>query len=184
MAGTKPRDVMEWTQMPGSTARADYHRDQFGWMAQQAELLRAGRLDDLDRHSLADLLTDMAGSDKRAFKGAMRVLLQHMLKVLVQPEKLTRSWIYSIAVRQAEARDLIEPAPGLRPFLAGLYAAAYPDARPLASVETGIALTRFPAENPWSMDEALTYVPPMPAPRGAKRQKDRSMRRASEAGIG
>ena len=82
MADTKPRDVMEWTQMPGSTVPADYHHDQFGWMMQQADLLRAGRLDDVDRHSLAELLTDMAGSDKRAFGSAMRVLLQHMLKVL------------------------------------------------------------------------------------------------------
>jgi hypothetical protein len=184
MADTKPRDVMEWTQMPGSTARADYHCDQFGWMLQQAELLRAGRLDDLDRHSLAELLTDMAASDRRAFEGAMRVLLQHRLKVLVQPEKLTRTWLYSIAVQQVEARSLIEAEPGMRPFLPGLYDAAYADARRLASVETGIALARFPAENPWSMDEALADVPPTPAPRGAKRQKNRSMRRAAEAGIG
>ena len=171
MADMKPGDAAEWTPMPGSTARADYHRDQFGWMLQQAELLRAGHLDDLDRHPLAELLIDMAGSDKRAFKGAMRVLLQHMLKVLVQPEKLTRSWLHSIALPQAEARDLIEMEPGVRPFLPGLYNAAYADARRLASVETGIALSRFPTENPWSMDEALAYVPPEPAPRGAKRQK-------------
>ena len=171
MADTKPRDAMGWTQMPGSTARADYHRDQFGWMAQQAELLRAGRLDDLDRHSLAELLTDLAGSDKRAFGSAMRALLQHMLKVLMQPEKLTRSWLYSIAVQQVDAHSLIEMEPGMRPFLPGLYAAAYADARRLASVETGIALNQFPAENPWSMEEALAYVLPEPAPRGAKRQK-------------
>lgn len=171
MADTKPGDVTEWTQMPGSTARADYHRDQFGWMLQQAELLRAGRLDDLDRHSLAELLTSMAGSDKRAFKSAMRVLLQHMLKMLVQPERLTRSWLYSIAVQQAEARDIIEAEPGMHPILPGLYNAAYADARRLASAETGIALTRFPTENPWDMEEALAYVPPAPAPRATKRQK-------------
>ena len=171
MADTKPKDVMEWMQMPGSTARADYHRDQFGWMLQQAELLRAGRLDDLDRHSLAELLTDMAGSDKRAFESAMRVLLQHMLKVLVQPERMTRSWLYSIAVQQVEASSLIKAEPGMRPFLPGLYDAAYANARRLASVETGIALSRFPTETPWSMDEALAYVPPEPTPRGAKRRK-------------
>lgn len=171
MADTEPGGVAEWAQTPSDTVRADYHRDQFGWMLQQADLLRAGRLNDLDRHSLAELLTDMAGSDKRAFKSAMRVLLQHMLKVLVQPEKLTRSWLYSIAAQQAEANDLIETEPGMRPFLPGLYDAAYVGARRLASVETGIALSRFPAENPWSMEEALAYVPPAPAPRGAKRQK-------------
>ena len=171
MADTEPGDATEWTQVPGSTVHADYHRDQFGWMLQQADLLRAGRLNDLDRHSLAELLTDMANSDKRAFKSAMRVLLQHMLKVLVQPEKLTRSWLYSIATQQAEVNDLIEAEPGMRPFLPGLYDAAYVSARRLASVETGIALSRFPVENPWGMDEALTYVPPEPAPRGAGRQK-------------
>ena len=171
MADTKPRDMMEWTQVPGGTARADYHRDQFGWMLQQADLLRAGRLDEIDRHSLAELLTDMAGSDKRAFKSAMRVLLQHMLKALVQPEKLTRSWIYSIAAQQAEASDLIETEPGMGPFLLDLYAAAYVGARRLASVETGIALSRFPTENPWSMEEALAYVPPEPTLRGTKRHK-------------
>lgn len=171
MADTKIRDMTEWTAMPGSTARADYHRDQFGWMLEQADLLRAGRLDDLDCQSLAELLTDMAGSDKRAFEGAMRVLLQHMLKVLVQPERITRSWLYSIAVQQVSARRLIETEPGMRPFLPGLYDAAYADARRLASVETGITLSRFPIENPWSMDETLAYVPPEPAPRGARRRK-------------
>ena len=89
----------------------------------------------------------------------------------MQPEKLTRSWLHSIAVQQAEVRDLIETEPGMRPFLPGLYDAAYADSRRLASVETGIALSRFPIENPWSMDEALAYVPPEPALRGAKRQK-------------
>lgn len=171
MADTEPGDVTEWTQVPDHTVRADYHRDQFGWMLQQADLLRAGRLNDLDRHSLAELLTDMAGSDKRAFKSAVRVLLQHMLKVLVQPEKLTRSWLHSIAAQQAEVSDLIETEPGMRPFLPDLYDAAYAGARRLASVETGIALSRFPAENPWRMEEALAYVPPEPAPRDARRRK-------------
>lgn len=171
MADTEPGDVTEWAQVPDHTVRADYHRDQFGWMLQQADLLRAGRLNDLDRHSLAELLSDMAGSDKRAFESSMRVLLQHMLKVLIQPEKLTRSWLYSIAVQQVDARRLIETEPGMRPFLPGLYDAAYTDARRLASVETGIALSCFPAENPWRMEEALTYVPPEPAPRDARRRK-------------
>jgi len=159
---------MEWTQAPSGTVRADYDRDQFGWMVQQAEFLRAGRLYDIDVQSLADLLTDMAASEKRAFESAMRVLLQHMLKVLVQPENLTRSWLYSIAVQQVDARRLIDTEPGMHQFLPHLYACAYPDARRLASVETGIEIDRFPVENPWSLAEALAYVPSEPAPRGRK----------------
>lgn len=159
---------VEWTQAPSGTVRADYDRDQFGWMLQQAEFLRAGRLHDIDVQSLADLLTDMAASEKRAFEAAMRVLLQHMLKALVQPDKLTRSWLYSIAVQQVDARRLINTEPGMQQFLPQLYASAYPDARRLASAETGIEIDRFPIENPWSLAEALAYVPPEPAPRRSK----------------
>ena len=164
---------MEWKQAPSGTARADYDCDQFGWMVQQAEILRAGRHSEIDVQSLADLLTDMAAAEKRAFESAMRVLLQHMLKVLVQPEKLTRSWLYSIAVQQVDARRLIDTEPGMHQFLPHLYSRAYPDARRLASVETGIEIGRFPADNPWSMEEALAYMPPEPVSRSRKAKRKR-----------
>ncbi len=170
MFGDKAASVsrVEWTQAPGSAVRAEYDRDQFGWMVQQAEFLRAGLVHDIDVQSLANLLTDMAASENRAFESAMRVLLQHMLKALVQPEKLTRSGLYSIALHQVDARRLTETEPGMHQFLPQLYACAYPDARRLASVETGIEIDRFPVENSWSMDEALAYVPPEPVLRGRK----------------
>ncbi len=75
--------------------------------------------------------------DAHAGQHGMGVLLQRMLKVIVQPEKLTRNGLYSIAVQQVEARQLIEMAPGMHPFLPGLYDAAYAEARRLAPVETG-----------------------------------------------
>lgn len=167
MADPKPKNLKEWTR-PLNVVRVSYDQDQFGWMMQQADLLRAGHLDDIDRQSLADLLTDMAASDKRAFESAMTVLLEHMLKVLVQPERLTRSWLRSIAAQQIEARRIIRTEPGMRQFLPDLYASAYPDARRLASAETGVETGRFPVDNPWSMEEALAYMPPEPAPRGRK----------------
>ena len=37
-----------------------------------------------------------------------------------------------------------------------------------AAAETGIAINRFPADNPWTLDEALAFVPPEPPPRARR----------------
>ena len=168
MSGAGSKDVTEWTQAPGDTARALYDQDEFGWLLEQADLLRDGRLDEIDRASLVEFLTDMARSKKHEFRSAMTVLLHHLLKAAVQPAKITRSWLLTIDEQQDEARSLIEDEPGMRQHLPGLYAKAYPVARRRASIETGIGINRFPENNPWTMDEALTFVPPAPPPRGRK----------------
>ena len=111
MSNAGSRDVMEWTQLPSKTARAFYDQDEFGWLLQQADLLREGRMGEIDRASLVEFLTDMARTHQHAFRSAMTVLLHHMLKVLVQPERMTRSWLLSIRVQQREARLLVKDNP-------------------------------------------------------------------------
>jgi hypothetical protein len=146
-------------------ARARYHEDEYGWLMEQAGLLRAGRLEEIDRASLVEFLTDMASTHRTAWQSALTVLLHHMLKALVQPERMTRSWLLTIRVQQRQARLLMEDNPGMRQYLPTLYAKAYADARGDASAETGIAIGRFPVDNPWALDDALAFVPPEPPPR-------------------
>lgn len=176
--------MVKWTQVPGKTASeadavqigkpvphrsgAIYDQDEFGWLQQQADLLRAGRLDEIDRVSLIEFLTAMALTHRNAFQSAMTVLLHHMLKVLVQPEKTTRSWLLTIRVQQRHSRLLVKDNPGMRQYLSDLYVEAYSDARGDASIETGIEISRFPEDNPWTMDEALAFMPPEPPPHGLK----------------
>ena len=175
MASAGSKDVVEWTQTPGHPAleeqfvsRALYEQDEFRWLLEQADLLRAKRLDEIDHHSLAEFLTDMALTHRHAFRSAMTVLLHHMLKVLVQPERITRSWRLTISVQQDHARLMVRDNPGMRRYLPDLYADAYSAARRFASDDTGIEISRFPVDNPWTMDEALAFVPPEPPPRGRK----------------
>ena len=168
MASAKSKDMTEWTQAPGDTARAVYDQDEFGWLLEQAGLLRAEQFDKIDHHTLAEFLTDMALTQRHAFRSAMAVLLQHMLKVLMQPEKLTRSWHSTIGVQQDHAKVIIRDNPGMRRYLPDIYADAYSAARRFASDDTGIEISRFPMGNPWTMDEALAFRPPAPPPRGRK----------------
>ena len=168
MSSAGSKDVAEWTQAPSKTARAIYDQDEFGWLLEQADLLRDGRLDEIDRVSLIEFLTDMARSKKHEFRSVMIVLLHHLLKVAFQPGKITRSWLFTINKQQDEAQFLIEDEPGMRQYLPDLYAKAYPVARRRASIETGIGIDRFPVDNPWTLEEALTFVPPAPPPRSRK----------------
>ena len=166
------KDVAGWSEtVPNAPTRALYEEDEFGWMLQQADLLRAGHLDEIDRHSLAEYLTEMARSKQAAFRSAMTVLLQHMLKVELQPERITRSWLLTINVQRREIGFLIEDEPGMRQYMPGLYAQAYPAAREDAAIETGIEISRFPTDNPWTVDQVLTVPLPEPAPRGRKARR-------------
>ena len=193
MSSVGSKGVTGWTQAPSNTAkpevcataseeaeaaqlgkpishrsRALYDQDEFGWLLEQADLLRDGRLGEIDRVSLIEFLTDMARSKKHEFRSVMIVLLHHLLKAAVQPEKMTRSWLLTIVQQQQEAQFLIRDEPGMRQHLPDLYADAYPVARSRASIDTGIKISRFPEDNPWTMDEALAFVPPAPPPRGRK----------------
>ena len=185
MSNIKPKDVAGRTQAPGNTAserlepaqvaepishhsKALYDQDEFGWLLEQAGLLRAEQFDKIDHHTLAEFLTDIALTQRHAFRSAMAVLLQHMLKVLMQPEKLTRRWHSTIGVQQDHARVIVRDNPGMRRYLPDIYADAYSAARRFASDDTGIEVTRFPVDNPWTMDEALAFRPPAPPSRGRK----------------
>ena len=174
MPGAGSKAVMEPTQAEPAHAATPrrpgpvYEQDEHGWLLHQAGLLRAGRLEEVDRASLAEFLTDMAITHRNAFQSAMTVLLHHMLKAFVQPERITRSWLLTIRVQQRQARLLMESNPGMRQYLPELCAKAYADARGDAAAETGIALSRFPADNPWTLEAALAFVPPEPAPRGRR----------------
>jgi hypothetical protein len=149
-------------------ARARYDGDEYGWLMEQAGLLQAGRLEEIDRASLVEFLNDLAVTHRTTWQSALTVLLHHMLKVLVQPERMTRSWLLTITVQQQQARLVMEGNPGMRRHLPELYAKAYADARRRASAETGIALSRFPVDSPWTLDEALAFVPPEPPRRGRR----------------
>ncbi len=71
---------------------------------------------------------------------------------------------------------MIANNPGMKPLLPKLYRNAYKDAVRLAVAETGIPKDEFPAQNPWTMAETLTFAakprvcaaPPAPRPRGRR----------------
>jgi hypothetical protein len=161
--------------MDGAVAErdADYHTDEHAWLLQQAAALRARRLSALDAENLAEFLEDMARSEVREVAARLRVLYLHLLKFRVQPERATPSWALSVLNTQAELEDLFESA-SLRREGERALPRAFERARRAAAAEAGLPPDAFPADNPWTLDEALRWERPVEqAPRVAKRREGR-----------
>ena len=57
-----------------------YEQDFYLWIQTTAELLKQGRLTELDLENLIDEIETMGRSEKRALESNLEVLLMHLLK--------------------------------------------------------------------------------------------------------
>lgn len=167
-----PKVVHASPDAPDRSSPQDlYEADEHEWIATQIAALRDGRFGRLDRPNLVAYLSEMTIRDRRELQSRLTVLLQHLLKVHVQPGRLTRSWVGTILEQQREIRSIIEGIPSLGRQAEAIAAVAYPDAVRAASRETGVAAAAFPATSPWTVGGALAFDPPEPA---ARRKRTRS----------
>ncbi len=132
-----------------------YDRDFYAWANEQAELLRSGELSAADIANIAEEIESMGRSEKRELASRLRVLLLHMLKWQNQPERQGNSWRLSIENARDDITEHLADNPSLRAKLAEVMETAYRHARRDAAIETGIALAAFPAECPWTFDQAM-----------------------------
>jgi hypothetical protein len=115
-----------------------YDSDEHAWIEQQVALLRSGDLDRLDRGHLIEVLTDMAKRDRRELQSRLVVLYSHVLKYLVQPEKISASWRRTILEQQRAIRAILDDHPSLAEQADEIVRKIYPDAHKQAVVETGL----------------------------------------------
>ena len=132
-----------------------YLADETAWLDATAELIRAGRLDDLDYTHLAEYLEDMAKRDRREVFSRLVVLLSHLLKWQFQAEGQSASWRGTIREQRLHLQLLLESAT-LKKHAESVLAEAYARARKDAADETGMKLSRFPKECSWDIDELLS----------------------------
>ena len=138
---------------PFATAEL-YEVDETAWLEATADLIRHGRLTEVELSTLAEYLTDMAKRDRREVFSRLVVLLSHLLKWEHQPDHRSGSWRGTILEQQQELRQLLESGT-LRNHATAVFADAYADARKRAAAETGLARTAFPEECKWDLDGAL-----------------------------
>lgn len=135
--------------------RVRYDFDIYSWAIEQARLIRAGRLDELDRENLAEEIESLGRSERSALISYMALVLQHMLKWDFQSELRNRGWIVSINAHRNHFQRQLAENPGLKSQLPAVLESAYRIAAGQAAAETGLHRGHFPARCPYTLDEAL-----------------------------
>jgi Domain of unknown function DUF29 len=144
-----------------SQTRSLYDRDFVGWTEQMVAALRQRDWAALDVENLIEEVEALGKSDRRAIKSRLEVVLMHLLKWQFQPKARCRSWQATILEQRLRIADILEDSPSLKKYLPTVLEAAYASVRQLASIETGLAVERFPVDCEYSIGQILDgeYLP-------------------------
>jgi hypothetical protein len=129
-----------------------YEQDFYQWTQEQAGLLKAGALSQLDVENLIEEVESMGKSQKKELFSRLTILLMHLLKWDYQPEFQSRSWKSTIVTQRKEIRNLLEDNPSLRRIIQEKADILYRDAVEIASAETGLSESSFPETCPYTIE--------------------------------
>lgn len=125
------------------------------WVESTAQLLREGRLAELDVSNLLEEVESIGNSDKHALSSDLGVVLLHLLKWQHHSNKRTRSWEKSIAEHRRRIDERIEASPSLKIYYLQIFDKCYRNARKQARIETGLPLVHFPEICPFTAEQVL-----------------------------
>ena len=101
-----------------STTKALYDTDFAEWRTVTADLIRAGRFDEIDAAHLAEEIEDLGKSERRELHSRVAGIIEHLLKLSLTAGPLLdqnrRGWLASIGRQQRELRELFDDSPSLR----------------------------------------------------------------------
>ena len=138
-----------------TSVSTDYATDFYGWANTQAALLRAGQLDQADIENIAEEIESMGKGELRELENRLAVLFTHLLKWRYQPNHRSRSWALTIKEQRRRLRRHLAQNPSLQSKLPQAREDAYGDAVLEAARQTGLAEDAFPADCPFTTDQAL-----------------------------
>jgi len=133
-----------------------YESDFCAWAMQNAQLLRTGKLSQIDAEHIAEELEGMSARDRRELLSRLQVLLMHLLKHQYQPERRGKSWLLTISHQRTAMERLLEQSPSLKPFLnSDVLTKVYVKAVHDAVIETDLERHLFPVECPYRLEQIL-----------------------------
>ena len=134
---------------------AHYETDFYLWTQQQAALLRQGEFNriDLDLANIAEEIESMGKRDRRSLGSYLQNVLLHLLKWQHQHERRGTSWRMSIRNGRYQVQRLLSESPSLKSQLPAIVEEEYSPARENAADETGLPLTTFPEQCPFTVEQ-------------------------------
>jgi hypothetical protein len=162
--------------LPGQAGRQDgddrgddmtsqaYDADLLRWSEEQAALLRAGRLAELDYEHILEELEDIGREQELALQSLFRRSLMHLLKLALSPATDPRGkWVDELVEFRAQAQTRLEDTPSLAHYADALFDKAWQQARrgAVKSFQAYGEHVAVPAECPYSLEQCLDldFVP-------------------------
>src|SRR5437588_12967566 len=103
--------------MDTAATKSLYETDFAEWSDRTAELLRAGRFEEMDIENVAEEIASLGRAERKAVRSQLQRLMMHKIKQQLQPERDGKSWRSSIAGARQSLRADIQDSPSLRPHL-------------------------------------------------------------------
>ena len=138
-----------------------YEKDYYLWLKTTVEQLKQGNLSAVEINYLIEELESMGRKEKSALSSNLQILLMHLLKYKYQPEKRSNSWRFTIFEHRDRLIELFEESPSLKPYFKEVMNKCYEKARKKAAIETGMDISLFPTDLPFTVEEILDteYLP-------------------------
>jgi len=141
----------------------EYEKDFYAWLEHNIDLLKQGKVAEVDLANLIEELEYMGSRDRGELISHFRVLLTHLLKWQYQFAELVdkwgqftgSSWRGSIAEHRKSIAKQLKMSPSLKRFLSDAMNEAYIDAVDIVSKETNIAVSDFPQSCPYTLEQVL-----------------------------
>lgn len=135
-----------------------YEADETAWLETAAELVRQGRVGEIDAACLAEYLSDMARRDRREVESRLTVLLTHILKWRAQPDRRSGGWKATIIEQRQELEGLAGRGV-LRKHAEAVLDDVYRKAVERAAAKTDLPAASFPPACPLNYQQLLTNDP-------------------------
>ena len=132
-----------------------YNQDFYLWTQEQAALLKAGTLSQLDIENLTEEIESMGKSQKKEMTSRLTILIMHLLKWDYQSGRRGKSWLKTIATQRTEIEILLYDNPSLKHSLPDTILIAYRLAVKQAATETELHIEEFPISCPYSIDKIM-----------------------------
>ena len=141
---------------------AAYDEDFYAWTQAQARAIRRAGAErnnaPIDWENVAEEIESMGRSEWSEIDSRLTVLVTRLLKWICCPELLGhcgRQWRLTINEQRKMLRKRLKQSPSLRPVAEECFAEIYAEAREDAAIEAEVALSRFPVDAPFTLDQAL-----------------------------
>lgn len=139
------------------SATSLYDKDFYAWTQEQARLIKAKSLQEVDLVHLLEEVEDMGKHEKRELSSRLEVLLTHLLKWKYQPTHRGASWELTIKEQRKKIYYHLLDNPSLKneENLKTIFERAYDYAIYEAAKETKLKLECFPEFCEWSSEQVL-----------------------------